>query len=120
MSAHHIKLNLDKTELLFITEKACPLKDLSIMVDNSTLSPSQSVKNLGVTLDNTLSFSANIKAVTPADSCCTTSVEYDPPHTGSGTGPNTGSSSPLWTPADSCCTTSVEYDPPSHRKWRRS
>ncbi|XP_055743152.1 uncharacterized protein LOC129826442 [Salvelinus fontinalis] len=65
MSAHH--LNLDKTALLFHLGKACPLKDLSITVDKSTVSPSQSVKNLGVsrvTLDNTLSFSANIKAVT--------------------------------------------------------
>ena len=33
-------------------------------VDNSTVSPSQSVKNLGVTLDNSLLFSANSKAVT--------------------------------------------------------
>ncbi|KAK6328587.1 hypothetical protein J4Q44_G00005650, partial [Coregonus suidteri] len=36
----------------------------SITVDNSIVSSSQSAKNLGVTLDNTLSFSANIKAVT--------------------------------------------------------
>jgi hypothetical protein len=56
--------NLDKTELLFLSGKACLLQDLSIMDDNSTVSPSQIAKNLGVTLDNTLSFSANIKAVT--------------------------------------------------------
>jgi hypothetical protein len=62
MSDHHLKLN--KTELLYLLGKACPLHDLSISVDNSTVSPSQSAKNLGVTLDNTLSFSANIKAVT--------------------------------------------------------
>jgi hypothetical protein len=67
MTAHHLKLNLDKTELLFLPSTACPLKDLSITVDNSTVSPSQSGKNLGVTLDNTLSFSANMKAV--ARSC---------------------------------------------------
>jgi hypothetical protein len=64
MSAHHLKLNFDKTEWLFLPVKACPLKDLSITVDNSTVSPSQSTKNLDVTLDNTLLFSANIKAVT--------------------------------------------------------
>ena len=64
MLAHHLKLNLDKTELLLLPEKACPLKDLSITVGNSTVSPSQSTKNLGVTLDNTLSFFANINAVT--------------------------------------------------------
>ncbi|KAM9569085.1 uncharacterized protein ACWYII_035601 [Salvelinus alpinus] len=49
MSARHLKLNLDKKELLFLPGKACPLHDLSIPVDNSTVS-------LGVTL----SFSANI------------------------------------------------------------
>ena len=43
-----IKLNLDKTELLFHPGKACPLKDLSITVDNSTVSPSQSTKILRV------------------------------------------------------------------------
>ena len=65
MSAHHLKLNLDKRQvLLFFLGKACPLQDLSITIDNSTMSPSQSAKNLGVTLDNTLSFSANIKPVT--------------------------------------------------------
>jgi hypothetical protein len=62
ISAH--QLNLDKTELLFMLRKACPLKDLSITVDNSTMSPSQSAKNLGVTMDNTLLSYANIKAVT--------------------------------------------------------
>ena len=64
LSAHHLKLNLDQTMLLFLPGKVCPLKDLSITVDNSTVSPSQSAKNLGVFPDNTLLFSANIKAVT--------------------------------------------------------
>ena len=44
MSAHHLKLNLDKTELLFLLGKACPLQDLSITVDNSTMSPSADCK----------------------------------------------------------------------------
>jgi hypothetical protein len=43
---------------------AFPLKDLAIMGDNSTVSPSQSATNFGVILDNTLSLSAKIKAVT--------------------------------------------------------
>jgi hypothetical protein len=42
MSAHHLKLNLDKTELLFLPGKACLLQDLSITVDNSMVFPSQS------------------------------------------------------------------------------
>ncbi|XP_071242984.1 apoptotic protease-activating factor 1-like isoform X3 [Salvelinus alpinus] len=63
MTDHHLKLNLDKTELLFLPGKDCPFHDLAITVDNSIVS-SQSAKNLGVILDNTLSFSTNIKAVT--------------------------------------------------------
>jgi hypothetical protein len=64
MSAHHLKLNLIKTELLFLPGKAWPLQGLSITVDNFMVSPAQDAKNLGVTLDNTLSFSVNIIAVT--------------------------------------------------------
>ncbi|KAM9427569.1 uncharacterized protein ACWYII_019092 isoform 2-T4 [Salvelinus alpinus] len=64
MTDHHFKLNLGKTELLFLPGKDCPFHDLAITVDNSIVSSSQSAKNLGVILDNTLSFSTNIKAVT--------------------------------------------------------
>uniref|UniRef100_A0A674CUA9 Reverse transcriptase domain-containing protein n=1 Tax=Salmo trutta TaxID=8032 RepID=A0A674CUA9_SALTR len=59
MTDHHLKLNLGKTELLFLPGKDCPFHDLAITVDNSIVSSSQSAKNLGVTL-----FSTNIKAVT--------------------------------------------------------
>ncbi|CDQ88010.1 unnamed protein product [Oncorhynchus mykiss] len=41
MSAHHLKLNLDKTELLFLPGKAHSLQDLDIPVDSSTMSPSR-------------------------------------------------------------------------------
>ncbi|XP_055765705.1 uncharacterized protein LOC129841458 isoform X2 [Salvelinus fontinalis] len=64
MTDHHLKLNLGKTELLLLPGKDCPFHDLAITVDNSIVSSSQSAKNLGVILDNTLSFSTNIKAVT--------------------------------------------------------
>ncbi|KAM9442927.1 uncharacterized protein ACWYII_014692 [Salvelinus alpinus] len=64
MMDHHLKLNLGKTELLFLPGKDCPFHDLAITLDNSIVSSSQSAKNLGVILDNTLSFSTNIKAVT--------------------------------------------------------
>ncbi|XP_052351813.1 uncharacterized protein LOC127915630 [Oncorhynchus keta] len=67
MTDHHLKLNLGKTELLFLPGKDCPFHDLAITVDNSIVSSSQSAKNLGVILDNALSFSTNIKAV--ARSC---------------------------------------------------
>ena len=46
MMAHHLKLNIDKMELLFLPGKACPLQDLSIKVDNPTVSTSQSARTL--------------------------------------------------------------------------
>ena len=64
MLVHHLMLILDNTKLLFLSWKVYPLKNLSVKVDNSTMSPSKCAKNLGVTLDNTLLFSANIKEVT--------------------------------------------------------
>ena len=39
-------------------------QDIYITSDNSAVSPSQSAKNLSVTLHNTLLFSENIKVVT--------------------------------------------------------
>ncbi|KAK5906863.1 hypothetical protein CesoFtcFv8_004769 [Champsocephalus esox] len=56
MSAHHLKLNLDKTELLFLPGKDCPTLDLTINIGNSVVSPTQTARNLGVILDNKLSF----------------------------------------------------------------
>ena len=67
MSAHHLKLNLDKTELLFLPGKECPTVDLTINIGPSVVSPTQTARNLGVTLDNNLSFTANIAATTR---CC--------------------------------------------------
>jgi hypothetical protein len=63
MSVHYLKLTLDKTDLFFLPWEACPLTDLSIAVDNSTVSPSQSEKKFVLTLDNALLFSVNIKVV---------------------------------------------------------
>ncbi|KAK5933225.1 hypothetical protein CgunFtcFv8_004871 [Champsocephalus gunnari] len=67
MSAHHLKLNLDKTELLFLPGKHCPTLDLTINIGPSVVSPTQTARTLGVTLDNNLSFTANIAAPTR---CC--------------------------------------------------
>ncbi|KAJ8416259.1 hypothetical protein AAFF_G00382810 [Aldrovandia affinis] len=64
MSAHYLKLNLGKTELLFLPAKGSPIIDASITVEGSIVSPSQSARSLGVTLDNQLCFSSHI-AVTP-------------------------------------------------------
>ncbi|XP_068571416.1 uncharacterized protein, partial [Cebidichthys violaceus] len=63
MATHHLKLNLDKTELLFLLGKGCPHRDLSITIDDTVVTPTRTARNLGVTLDDQLSFSANIAAV---------------------------------------------------------
>ncbi|KAM3860081.1 SAP30-binding protein [Diretmus argenteus] len=67
MATHHRKLNLDKTELVFLPGKGCPHRDLSLTIDNTVVTPTRTARNLGVTLDDQLSFSANIASV--ARSC---------------------------------------------------
>ncbi|KAJ8398364.1 hypothetical protein AAFF_G00426190 [Aldrovandia affinis] len=52
MSTHHLKLNLGKTELLFLPAKGSPMIDASITVEGSIVSPSQ------------LCFSSHIAAIT--------------------------------------------------------
>ena len=61
MSAHHLKMNLVKTELLLLSGKGSPTHDLTMTIDNSVVAPTQ---NLGVTLDSQLSLTANITATT--------------------------------------------------------
>ncbi|XP_058500255.1 uncharacterized protein LOC131469275, partial [Solea solea] len=67
MSDHHLKLNLDKTEFLFLPGKGSPTTDLTITLHNSVVAPSHTARNLGVTLDDHLSPPANIAAT--ARSC---------------------------------------------------
>ncbi|KAJ8405554.1 hypothetical protein AAFF_G00315340 [Aldrovandia affinis] len=59
-----LKLNLGKTELLFLPAKGSPMIDASITVEGSIVSPSQSARSLGVTLDNQLCFSSHIAVIT--------------------------------------------------------
>ncbi|XP_078142264.1 uncharacterized protein LOC144539871 [Centroberyx gerrardi] len=51
----------DLHEMRNLPGKDCPLTDLSISIDNTTVLPSQTAKTLGVILDNQLSCSAYIK-----------------------------------------------------------
>ncbi|KAI7908531.1 reverse transcriptase, partial [Pyricularia oryzae] len=67
MATHHLKLNLDKTELMFLPGKGCPHRDLAITIDNTVVTPTRTVRNLGVILDDQLSFAANVASV--ARSC---------------------------------------------------
>ena len=64
MSANHLKLNPDKTELLFFPAKSSPSRDLTISIDNNLVTSAPKAKNLGVVLDSQLSFTAHITAVT--------------------------------------------------------
>ena len=67
IAAHHLKLNLSKTDLLFILGNDCPRMDLSVTVKDVTVSPSLSARNLGVILGDGLSCAPNITFV--ARSC---------------------------------------------------
>ncbi|XP_077937991.1 uncharacterized protein LOC144383603 [Gasterosteus aculeatus] len=64
MSAHHLKINPDKTELLLFPGKDSLTQDLTVNFGNSVLTPTSTAKNLGVTLDNQLSLTPNITATT--------------------------------------------------------
>ncbi|KAI5097353.1 hypothetical protein C0J45_12662, partial [Silurus meridionalis] len=67
MSAHQLKLNPSKTELLVIPGDSSPGQDLQITLNDSLLSPSATDLNLGVTMDNELSFFPHVTNV--ARSC---------------------------------------------------
>ena len=54
MALHHLKLNLDKTELLYIPHRTSHLPELSVTVDGTTVTASRSARNLGVVLDDQL------------------------------------------------------------------
>ncbi|KAK3542234.1 hypothetical protein QTP86_021394 [Hemibagrus guttatus] len=64
MTAHQLKLNPSKTELLIIPGDPSPAQDLAITLSNSMISPTASARNLGVTMDNQLSFSSHVTNVT--------------------------------------------------------
>ncbi|KAK3506532.1 hypothetical protein QTP70_006560 [Hemibagrus guttatus] len=64
MTAHQLKLNPSKTELLDIPGDPTPAQDLAISLNNSMISPSATARNLGVTMDNQLSFSSHVTNVT--------------------------------------------------------
>ncbi|KAK3555198.1 hypothetical protein QTP86_010480 [Hemibagrus guttatus] len=64
MTAHQLKLNPSKTELLAIPGDPTPAQDLALSLNNSMISPSATARNLGVTMDNQLSFSSHVTNVT--------------------------------------------------------
>ncbi|KAK3572946.1 hypothetical protein QTP86_010648, partial [Hemibagrus guttatus] len=64
MTAHQLKINPRKTELLVTPGDSPPAQDLAISLNNSMISPSATARNLGVTMDNQLSFSSHVTNVT--------------------------------------------------------
>ncbi len=56
MKKHHLQLNLAKTELLIFSATPTLQHDFAIQIDSTTITPSSSVRNLGVIFDDQLTF----------------------------------------------------------------
>ncbi len=56
MKEHHLQLNLAKTELLVFPATPTLQHDFTIQLGSSTITPSSSVRNLGVIFDDQLTF----------------------------------------------------------------
>ncbi len=60
MKEHHVQLNLAKTELLVLPATPTLQHDFTIQLGSSTITPSSSVRNLGVIFDDQLNFKDHI------------------------------------------------------------
>ncbi len=60
MKEHHLQLNLAKTELLIFPATPTLQHDFTIQLGSSTITPSASVRNLGVIFDDQLTFKEHI------------------------------------------------------------
>ncbi len=67
MKEHHLQLNLTKTELLLFPATPALQHDFTIQLGSSTITPSSSVRNLGVIFDEQLTFKDHIAKT--AQSC---------------------------------------------------
>ncbi len=57
MKDHHLQLNLAKTELLVVSTNPSLHHKFTIQLGTSTITPSKTVRNLGVVIDDQLNFS---------------------------------------------------------------
>ncbi|XP_029957253.1 uncharacterized protein LOC115395750 [Salarias fasciatus] len=64
MNHNFLKLNSDKTDIIIIGPHNITKSAQQFTLDNSTLTPSPLIRNLGVLLDPTLSFDPHIKHIT--------------------------------------------------------
>ncbi|XP_058601970.1 uncharacterized protein LOC131521359 [Onychostoma macrolepis] len=60
MKEHHLQLNLAKTELIVFPAAPTLQHDITIQLGSSTITPSTSVRNLGVIFDDQLTFKDHI------------------------------------------------------------
>ncbi len=67
MNDHHLQLNLAKAELLVVSANPSLHHNFSIQLDSSTITPSRTARNLGVVINDQLSFTDHI--ATTARSC---------------------------------------------------
>src|SRR4029434_553406 len=63
MKNHHLQLNLAKTELMGFTAKQAIHQSISINIDSLSLVPSKTARNLGVIIDDQLTFTDHIASV---------------------------------------------------------
>ena len=64
MTINKLKLNKDKTELLLLYSKHCPQTSLpTLQFGNDIIKPSESVKNIGVIFDSTLSMVPHVNSI---------------------------------------------------------
>src|SRR4029434_9746467 len=68
MKNHHLQLNLAKTELMVFPAKQVIHHNININIDSLSLVPSKTARNLGVIIDDQLTFTAHIASV--SRSCC--------------------------------------------------
>jgi len=61
MKEHHLQLNLAKTELLVFPATPTLQHDFSIQLGSSTITPSSSVRNLGVIFNDQLTFKPTLQ-----------------------------------------------------------
>ncbi len=77
MKEHHLQLNLAKTELLVFPATPTLHHDFTIQLGSSTITPSASVRNLGVIFDGQLTFKDHICKNCSILQVCTTQHQKD-------------------------------------------
>ncbi len=77
MKEHHLQLNLEKTELLVFPATPTLQYDFTIQLGSSTITPSASVRNLGVIFDDQLTFKEHIAKTARSCRFATTQHQKD-------------------------------------------